>query len=290
MSISALFIFFYNEAKDRYGGIHLKTVLLVILWSLLVIILAAALLFIFMWIVSLFVDDSKEYEKKSKFHWFLLLLASDITFWFARIRIHVTGKENLPKDGRYLIVTNHRSKFDPIITWSVLREQYPACISKKENFKVPIFGRIIRRCCFMAIDRENPRNAMTTINKAAKLIENDECSVAVWPEGTRSKNKQLLPFHNGVFKIAHKAKVPVVIVAIDGTENIVKNFPLHGTDVSFDILETIPADFVSTHKTSEIGDIVRERIIEHLPEATPINPEATTILHHQMVHEEDDTP
>lgn len=101
----------------------------------------------------------------------------------------------------------------------------------------------------MAIDRENPRNAMVTINKAAKLIENDECSVAVWPKGTRSKNKQLLPFHNGIFKIAHKAKVPVVIVAINGT------------DVSFDILETIPADFVSTHKTSEIGDIVRENYL-----------------------------
>lgn len=258
-------------------------VLLIILYVLLGIVVLAALIFAFMWVVSLFVDTSKEYEKKSRFHWGILQFATSITLWADRIHVHVTGREKLPKNGRYLIVANHRSKFDPIITWHVFKDQYPACVSKIENFSIPVFGRIIRRCCFMAIDREDPRKAMVTINHAAKLLNDDECSVAVWPEGTRSKNKQLLPFHNGVFKIAKKANVPIVVVAIDGTENIYPNFPFHKTDINFDIIEVLSADFVASHKTSEIGDEISNKIIEHLPECTPINPEATTVIHHQDV-------
>ena len=60
------------------------------------------------------------------------------------------------------------------------------------------------------IARENPRNALLTIEKAAKLIESDEVSIGIYPEGTRSKECVLLPFHNGVFKIAQKASVAVL--------------------------------------------------------------------------------
>lgn len=97
--------------------------------------------------------------------------------------------EKLPKNERFLLVCNHRSKFDPILTWYVLRDYNLAFISKPENF---------RRCCFMAIDRENPRNALKTIHQAAELIKQNEVSVAVYPEGTRSKTCELLPFHNGI--------------------------------------------------------------------------------------------
>ena len=83
----------------------------------------------------------------------------------------------------------------------------------------------------MAIDRENPRNAMKTIIKASKLLQKGEVSVGVYPEGTRSKECKLLPFHNGVFKIAQRADAPIAIVAISGTEKVSKNYPLHKTDV-----------------------------------------------------------
>lgn len=63
-----------------------------------------------------------------------------------------------------------------------MKERNLAFVSKAENFQIPIFGRIIRRCCFMAIDRENPRNALLTIEKAAKLIASDEVSIGIYPE------------------------------------------------------------------------------------------------------------
>lgn len=75
----------------------------------------------------------------------------------------------------------------------------------------------------MAIDRENPRNAIKTIEKAAQLIEKKEVSIAVYPEGTCGKECVPLPFHNGVFKIAQKASVPIVVAAVQRTEQIHRN-------------------------------------------------------------------
>ncbi|MBO5237258.1 MAG: 1-acyl-sn-glycerol-3-phosphate acyltransferase [Lachnospiraceae bacterium] len=219
---------------------------------------------LFLIVSSLFINPNMEYEINSRFYRFLLNSATAIAFVATRLKVHTIGMEHLPKEGRFLLVCNHRSKFDPIITWYILRKYDLAFISKAENFNVPIFGRFIRKCCFMAIDRENPKKAMETIQRAAKLIERDEVSIGVYPEGTRSKTTELLPFHNGVFKIAQKAKVPIVIVAIQGTEQIKSNYPLHRSHIQLSILETLPTDYVTSHKTAEIGEYVRLKMNEVL--------------------------
>lgn len=222
------------------------------------IIISAYLLLLI--ISSLLVDTKKEYEVHSRFYRWLLNSATGIAFILTRTKIHVTGLEHIPKQGRFLLVGNHRSNYDPLVTWYVLRQYDLAFISKAANFKIPFFGRLIRKCCFMTIDRENPKNAMQTIQKATRLIEQDEVSVAVYPEGTRNTEEEMLPFHNGVFKIAQKAKVPIVIAAIRGTECIHKNIPWRRSHVYLDILETLPTDYVTSHKTAEIGDYMRMRI------------------------------
>ena len=120
------------------------------------------------------------------------------------------------------MVSNHRSKFDPILSWLVFGDRQLSFISKPENFKVPVFGRLIHRLCFMPIDRENPRNAVKTINRAVDLINRDVATVAVYPEGTRNYGEGLLPFHNAMFKIAQKANVPIVVVTVKNTYDIQK--------------------------------------------------------------------
>ena len=139
----------------------------------------------------------------------------------------------------------------------MLKDYDLAFISKAENFRIPIFGRIIRKCCFMAIDRENPRNAIKTIEKAAGLIEKDEVSVAVYPESTRSKECVLLPFHNGVFKIAQKANVPIVICALTNSNAIKKNMFRRRTDVYLDVIDVLQPESFSAEKTLEIGEQTR---------------------------------
>ena len=212
-------------------------------------------------VCSLLVDPGKEYDKNSRFYRFILNSATAAAMKLLRIHVHVSGIEKIPMDTKLLFVSNHRSNFDPLITWYALKKWKLAFISKPENFKIPFFGRIIRRCCFLPIDRENPRKAIVTINKAAKLLQKQEVSIGIYPEGTRSKTGQLLPFHNGVFKIAQKAQMPIVVLSITGTEKISGRTPFQPTDVYLDVLEVFPGENIKEIKTETIGMMVRHLIL-----------------------------
>lgn len=237
-------------------------IFLYILGALLVLFLLYVL---FLFICSLPVSTKKEYEKHSKFYRMLLNGATALAMKIMRIRIHTTGVEKVPQDTKNLLfVGNHRSNYDPIIQWHIFKKWQPAFISKASNFKIPIFGRFIRKCCFMAIDRENPRNALKTIIKASNLLQKGEVSIGVYPEGTRSKSGVLLPFHNGVFKIAQKAEADIVVLAVQGTEKIFKNYPFHHTDVYLDVIEVLPAEEVKHTKTDVLGERIRNLLESRL--------------------------
>lgn len=236
---------------------------LIILWVLLGLV-GVFLAYIFTIIISaLLVNMKKEYPQESKFYRFLLNSATFFATKLIRIKLHVTGMEKVP-GGRFLLVSNHRSKFDPILSWLVFGDCQLAFISKPENFKVPVFGRLIHRLCFMAIDRENPRNAVKTINRAVDLMNRDVATIGVYPEGTRNYGDGLLPFHNAMFKIAQKANVPVVIITVKGTYEIQKNYPLHRSHVYIDVLDVIDAETVKKTKTAILGEKVREIMLNKL--------------------------
>lgn len=233
-----------------------------IILHILVGLLALLILYVlFLSICALLVSPDKTYEKNNPFYRFLLESATAVAIKLLRIRVHISGIEKIPKDEKVLFVSNHRSNFDPLITWNALKKWKIAFVSKPENFKVPYFGRIIRKCCFLPIDRENPRKAIVTINKAAKLLKKQEVSVGIYPEGTRSKSCQLLPFHNGVFKIAQKAETPIVVLCVTGTEKIAKRTPFKPTDVYLDVLDVLPTQGVKETKTEMIGTTVRQLIM-----------------------------
>lgn len=233
---------------------------MILLYILGILIGPLVLYVLFLGICCLFVSPKKEYEKNSPFYRFLLNSATAAAMKLLRIKIHVTGMEKLPKDQKLLFVCNHRSNFDPLITWHILKDWQIAFVSKPSNFKIPFFGRIIRKCCFMAIDREDPRKAIVTINKAAELLKREEVSVGIYPEGTRSKKGELLPFHNGVFKIAQKANTPVVVMSVTGTETIRKQTPFQTSHVYLDVLEVFPAENIKGTRTEVIGTAVRHLI------------------------------
>lgn len=243
----------------------MKVIGWLLLGGLCVIVLYIGLLVV----SALLVDDKKEYDRNSRYYRWLLNSSTAIGMWLLRVRIHVSGLEKIPQDTRFLLVGNHRSNFDPLVTWLVFRKYDVAYVSKEANFHIPVFGRLIRKCAFMAIDRENARNAMKTIRHAADLIRRDEVSIGIYPEGTRSKDCVLLPFHNGVFKIAQKADVPIVVAAIRGTQNIHKQYIRKVTDVYVDIIDCIPAEavHVNTH-------VIGERVYTDLGRFLASHPEA----------------
>jgi len=237
---------------------------MIILYILAALLAMFLLYILFLGICSLLVSPQKEYDTNSPFYRFLLESATATAIQLLRIKVHVSGMEQLPENKKLLFVCNHRSNFDPIITWHIFRKWKLAFVSKPENFKIPFFGRIIRRCCFLAIDRENPRNALSTLNRASELLRRQEVSIGIYPEGTRSKSGVLLPFHNGVFKIAQKAEADVVILSVSGTEKIHRNIPFRKTDVYLDVLEILPAESVKGIRTDTIGAKVKLCIEQNL--------------------------
>ena len=238
-----------------------------VLTVLIAVLLTAAGLFaaaiLFCGVCALFVDPKKQYMKQSRFYRGILYAATAVALVIVMVRIRIEGREKLP-DGRFLLVCNHISNFDPIVTWQALRDRDVAFISKASNFKVPIFGRIARRCCFLPIDRESPMHSAKTINAAAELIETSEASVCVYPEGKRSRTGELLPFHNGVLRIAQKTGSPVVVMTVRNTDKVKKRYPFRSTEVFLKIIDVIPPERVAGHMTNELGNAIREEILADL--------------------------
>ena len=168
-------------------------------------------------------------------------------------RIRLTGTETLPCVP-FLLVCNHRSAFDPLCTMAVMA-QSPIFVAKPSVFRIPLIGAIMRRLGFMPIDRENARNAVTTIKQAAALIREERLCVGIYPEGTRSKTGELLPFHAGSFKIAAMAGCPVAVAAIRYEKR-----GLWGKRVRLQIVDVMDADFVSANTTAVMADRAKEAI------------------------------
>lgn len=237
---------------------------MVVVYVICALIGAFLLWVLFLSICAALVDTKRYYEKDSPFYRWVLDSATWAILTGLRIRVHVTGREQLPVGQRLLFVGNHRSNYDPIVTWYAFRPWRMSYISKVENFKIPIFGRIIRRCCFMDIDRQDPRKAIVTIVRAARLLKAQEVSIGVYPEGTRCKTGGMLPFHNGVFKIAQKSDVPIAVVSVVGTETIHARTPFRTSHVYVDVVALIDPETVKNSKTEVLGEMVRSALEENI--------------------------
>ena len=223
------------------------------------------LLYVLFLSVCALLVPKKEFDKDSPFYRALLNNSTRNILHLLRIHVHVDGMEKVPQDRKCLFVSNHRSNYDPIITWYVFRPWKLAYISKKENFSIPVFGRFIRKCCFMAIDRKNIKNAVPTIRKAGELLEKGEVSIGVYPEGTRSKKCVLLPFHDCMFRIADFGSAPIVVLTVSGTEKIFRNIrALRRSDVNLTVLDVIPPEKVKEMRSCEISSEVRTLMEENL--------------------------
>ena len=184
-------------------------------------------------------------------NWLLILLG---------IRHRVAGEEKIPADRPYLLVCNHRSAFDPLCTAAALTDVDMVFVAKPGIFRIPVIGTVLRKLCFLPIDRENPRNAVTTIKRAAELIQQVGLSVAIYPEGTRNKESEaLLPFHAGSFKIAKLADCPVVAATV----RYEKRFLLEKR-VLLRMVDVMDAAFVAENNTATLSDRAKEKIEEDL--------------------------
>ena len=176
----------------------------------------------------------------------------------SNVKVKTKGLAKLPKNERFLLVCNHRSNYDPMISIEQLTRFEVDFITKESNMKIPVANNYLKALNFLPIDRNDPIQSLKMMNKAIQLIQEDICSIGVYPEGTRGHTEKMLPFHEGVFNIAIKAQCPIVIVTVKNTDCIKKNAPFKRTKVFHDIVTVIPYEEIEGKTAKAVSDLVRD--------------------------------
>ena len=180
---------------------------------------------------------------------------------------HVTvkGMENVPKDEAVLYIGNHRSYFDVVLTYARC-PGLTSYMAKKEVARVPLLSTWMRFLHCLFLDRKDIKQGLKTILAAIDLIKKG-ISVCIFPEGTRStgpEQTELLPFHEGSFKVATKTDCLIVPMAITNTSRIFEDhIPfIRSTDVVIEYGKPFRPSELTKEQKKGIGGYTRGIIQE----------------------------
>ena len=132
----------------------------------------------------------------------------------AGIRYRVSGLEKLPPGRAVVFCSNHQSNIDPPVLFTALHSRLHI-LYKAEINQIPVLGRGFQMGGFVPVDRRDKEQALRGIDQAAQSLREGN-SFLIFPEGTRSRTGEMLPFKKGGFIMAIKAQVPIVPVAVQG--------------------------------------------------------------------------
>lgn len=223
--------------------------------------------FVFLVVLCAFVDMKKPQEHDSPFYRKVMTIYIEALVMALRVRIHTEGTEQLPSEGRYLMVCNHQHLADSGVLLHIFRNSQLSFIGKKETAKMFVVNKMMHKTLSQMIDRENDREALKTILKCIQLIKDDEVSIGVFPEGGILKLDKLNPFRHGAFKIAQRTGVPIVVCTLKNTRYILRNArKLKPTDVELHLVGVIPPEDLKGRTTVDIGHQVYEMMLSDLGE------------------------
>ena len=223
------------------------------------------LAFLFLWFVCTIVDQKKPQEKDSKFYRTVLHLYVDAILPLARVTIKTQGLEKTPKGRRFMLVCNHIDTLDPAFLLTCFRDSQLAFISKQEVQSYFLVGNMMHKILCQPINRENDREALKTILKCIQILKEDKASVAVFPEGYIHKDKKLHHFRSGVFKIATKTKVPIVVCTIRDSRFVLgKLMKLQPSSVDVRLLQVIEPEEYENMTTVELAEQIYQTMAQDL--------------------------
>lgn len=215
-------------------------------------------IFLMAWVPSLFLDSDKEFTRDSKYFRTLARLCAPAVFPFLLTKIQVTGREKLPRNGRFFLVCNHIADLDSGVILAAFPDSQLAFLAKKEVRDMFLIGPLMGRIGCQFLDRENDRAALRVIIKAIENIREDKVSMVAFPEGGVIKDgRKLHHFRNGVFKVATKPQVPIVVCTIRGTTQIPANLRrLKKTVIDLRVLDVVTPEQYAGMRTPELGQLV----------------------------------
>lgn len=181
----------------------MRTIVLLIIYTLLAILLIPVLLFCY----------------PLKFALPIILIAKG-ALWAGQkilgIRLDASGIERIDKRASYVFMANHLSLIDGPLLFMLI-PQFVRVLLKKEAFRIPIIGQAMRQVGFVSVDRKGLKGGKKSIDRATRTIKEKGFSFLIFPEGTRSRDGKLQPFKRGGFFLAVNSQVPIFPVSIKGS-------------------------------------------------------------------------
>ena len=163
------------------------------------------------WFVGLF-------NKFTKIKYYIAQSWTVPWMWAARSKVTLIKSYDYKKNQPYVVISNHLSNLDPMMQFKYLKIKW-VFMAKKEVYKLPFFRTAAKSFNFIKVDRSN-KNDRQSINEQAKTLFKNGWSIMVYPQGTRAKVDNFLPFKSGAFHIALDNNIPILPVVIAGTGDI----------------------------------------------------------------------
>ena len=185
------------------------------------------------------------------------------------VTIDAHGLENIPEENGFMFFPNHQGLYDVLALVDVCPKPF-SVVAKKEVENVPFLKQVFKCMKAYMMDRNDIRQSLQVIVNVTNEVKNGR-NYLIFPEGTRNRNESeldLLPFHEGSFKIATKAGCPIVPIAIHNSAGIFEaQFPkMRPAKVIVEYGEPIYPDKLDKEEKKHIGAYTQNVILEMLKE------------------------
>ena len=232
------------------------------LWLLPLVALAAAvaqilLVAAYALLLAARVKPDQEQDGESPLYRRFAELAIDSVVPLVRIGVKTKGLEKVPAQGRFVLMCNHVNDLDPLPILYALPKRQLAFVAKQEVRKMFMVGPFLQKLQGQFINRENDREALKTILNCIRILKEDKGSIAVFPEGRIHDDRKFHRFRPGVFKIAQKAKAPIVVCTLKNSRYLTNNLTrLKRTDTELTVLTVIYPEDYEGKTTTDLAEEV----------------------------------
>lgn len=177
------------------------------------------------------------------------------------IDLQVSGTENIPKEGGFMLYANHQGMFD-VLAVAATCDIPVGAVLKKELYDIPFLHQVAICTRSFPMDREDVRQSLTVIQSVIREVKAGR-NYLIFPEGTRSRNgNQMGQFHSGSFRCATKSKCPIVPVALVDSFKVLDQKGSKPVTVQIHYLKPICWEEYGNLKTTELAALVKERIAQ----------------------------